>query len=187
MTDVEVFRVKGFRYEGPSSTKKGWSDKVWAAVILKRPSVDGAFRFVAVFGPTNGTLQHRPQPWESADKAARRFEDEVRKKQDVERYDPVDWRKLVGMEPYIRGLPARMADPVASGDAARKAWQTRSGKRAGAMLGDGPLARAIDADAAANEALRDVKLDVPPRPKPEPEPEAPRMRSVRREMKDLLE
>ncbi|HEY1292897.1 MAG TPA: hypothetical protein VGJ60_07460 [Chloroflexota bacterium] len=204
--DVELFRVQAMRFNGPSATKGGWSDKVWAGVMLKRvgPATSTlprgeAWRFVPVWGPTGGTLQHKPQPWTSATEATRRYEDELRKKQ-LEGYQPIEWRNTVNMQPFIDDLPRRMADPVTSGDTARKAWQTRKnneplrtaeGERAARVLGDGPLARDIDAAAArdsaafkaANDALRDIQLDVPPRPKPAEEPPARGMRSVRRDMK----
>lgn len=184
---VTMFRVYAMRYDGPSATKRGWSDKIWVGVILSR--ADGAgniHRFVAVYGPTGGTFQHKAQPWERATQAEERYEN-MRREKEFEGYQPVEWRNLVGMESYLRALPERMADPVASGDTARKAWQTRK------RMNQAPAGR--PAEEVANEMLANVNLEVLPKPtKPKPAEPAPaepgptiRMRSVRREMKDLLD
>jgi hypothetical protein len=190
---VELFRVQAVRYSGPSATKGGYSDKVWAGVILKRvPSVTAkaAWRFVAVWGPTGGTLQSKAQPWTDYAEVGRRYDDEMRKKV-LEGYQSMGWQNIVGMERYINALPARHADPVTSGDTARKAWQTRKaseplrtaeGERAAGVLGDGPLARQIDADAQRDAQRKKTQPPTPPTPEPETRPSRA-MRSLRRDMK----
>jgi predicted DNA-binding WGR domain protein len=127
MTDITLFRVKAMHFRGYSPGVKSESDKVWAAVLLKRASSDGrTMCYVSAWGGTGETIQKKHQPWTTAVAANKKFEDAVEAKR-REGYWDIEFVDR-GLTDTINSLPKRVPDSIANGDAARKAWRTRQPK-----------------------------------------------------------